>query len=401
MNNFVLNNPVKVVFGPGELSKVGQEASALGATKAMVVSYLQHEILSDALKRVEASLSEAGVTVVPFYGVSANPTLDECAEGVEKAKDAGVDLVIAVGGGSAMDSAKIIAAGMFYEHDLWMMIRDRHDASENTIEPTQALPIMCIPTLPATSSEMNPGAVVTNPDTQEKSYVFASVLFPKVAILDPELTTTLPAYQTAAGVADAISHAMESYLFSPGDTPLQDGFLESVFRTLIDNVRIVLKTPDDVTARANIQWAACMAWNGILDAGINAWAPMHQFGHVISARFNVAHGATLSMIMPSYMRYILPKRLDRLTQLATRVFDVDPMGWTDMQLASEGIDAFEAFLMEIGMPTRLSHANVPADAIDVMCDDVCRISLNADGVLNGIPTIDPDGIREIYELAKD
>jgi alcohol dehydrogenase YqhD (iron-dependent ADH family) len=400
MNNFVLNNPVKVVFGPGEVAKAGEEAAALG-TKALVVSYLKHDVLADVLKTVEASLTDAGVTPIPFYAVSANPTLDECAAGVAAAKEAGVDLVIAVGGGSAMDSAKIISAGVFYPHDLWMMIRDRHDDTENTIEPETALPLMCIPTLPATSSEMNPGAVVTNPETKEKSYVFSSVLFPKVAILDPELTCTLPAYQTAAGVADAISHAMESYLFSPGDTPLQDGFLESTFRTLIDNGRVALADPKNIVARSNIQWAACMAWNGILDAGIGAWAPMHQFGHVISARFNVAHGATLSMVMPSYMRFILPKRLDRLVPLATRVFGVCPDGKTDEQVAGEGIDAFEAFLTEIGMPTRLAHADVPADAIPTMCEDVFRISLNADGVLDGIPTIDPDGIRAIYDLAKE
>ena len=400
MNNFVLNNPVKVVFGPGEVSTIGTEAVAFGS-KALVVSYLQHDVLSGVLKGVEASLTEAGVTVVPFYAVSANPTLDECTAGVAEAKAASVDMVIAVGGGSAMDSAKIIAAGMFYEHDLWMMIRDRHDDTENTIDPTAALPLICIPTLPATSSEMNPGAVVTNPATKEKSYVFNPLLFPKVAILDPELTLTLPAYQTAAGVADAISHAMESYLFSPGDTPLQDGFLESVFRTLIDNGRLALATPGDITARSNIQWAACMAWNGLLDAGIGAWAPMHQLGHVMSAHFNVAHGATLSMVMPSYMRYILPERLDRLVPLATRVFGVCPDGKTDEQVAAEGLDAFEAFLTEIGMPTRLAHADIPADAIDTLCDDVYRISLNADGVLGGVPTVTREGIRDIYELAKE
>lgn len=399
MDNFILNNPTKIVFGPGEVATVGTEAAAFGKT-ALLVSYANADFLADLLAEIEASLAAAGVATVRFLGVSANPTLDECEAGMALAKNKGVDLIVAVGGGSAMDSAKIIAAGVYYEHDLWKMIRDRHDDTEDTINPERALPLVCVPTLPATSSEANPGAVVTNPKTKEKSYVFAPCLFPKVAILDPKLTVTLPAYQSAAGAADAISHAMESYLFSPGDTPLQDGFLESVFRTLMDNVRLVLADPNDLTARSNIQWAACMAWNGILDAGIGAWAPMHQLGHVLSAHFNVAHGASLSIVMPSYMRHILPRRLERFVPLATRVFGVDPTGKTDEQIGAEGIDAFEAFLNDIGMPTRLSHADIPADAIDMLTADVCRISLNADGVLGGVPTVTPSGIRTIYELAK-
>ena len=397
MENFIFYNPVKIVFGAGESKQTGLEAAKLGKN-ALVVSYKQHEFFEELLKDITSQLEEIGVKANVFYEVTANPTIDQVRQGVTVAKSEGVDVIIAVGGGSAMDAAKLIAAGVLYPSDPWDMIVTRHD-NVTAVAPTEALPMVMVPTLPATASEMNPGAVVTNPETEEKSYVFAECLFPKVSILDPALTTTLPAYQTACGAADAISHALESYLNAPADTPLQDGMLESVIRTTVDNAKVALAEPSNISARSNLQWSASLAWNGWCNAGVNSWAPMHQLGHPMSAKFNLAHGASLAVVMPSWMRYILPNRLERLVKFATNAMNVNPAGKTEEQIANEGIDTFEKFLKEIGVPTTLSAANIPADAIDSLVEDVRKISLNDEGTLIGRPAVDIEGVREIYNLA--
>ena len=313
MENFELYNPVKIIFGPGEVSKTGEEAAKMG-TKAMVVSYKEHDFFIDLLKRVESMLTTAGLGVVPFYEVTANPLMGQVDAAVRQCKDEDVDNVIAVGGGSAMDVAKITAAGVYYQGDLWEMIVSRHD-QEVAEPPEKALPLLMVPTLPATSSEMNCGAVVTNERTREKSYVFAECLYPQVSIVDPSLTCSLPPYQTACGAADAISHAMETYLNGVDDTPLQDRFLEGVIVTIMENVGKALEDPNDVQVRAHLQWASVVAWNGWLSAGIGGWAPMHQLGHVLSARHDVTHGASLAIVMVAWMKQLHDHRLERYVHL--------------------------------------------------------------------------------------
>jgi alcohol dehydrogenase YqhD (iron-dependent ADH family) len=330
--------------------------------------------------------------------VTANPLMSQARAGVQAAKAAGCEVVVAIGGGSAMDSAKLIAAGVFYNGDMWNMIVARHDRV-TAVGPTQALPLVMVPTLPATASEMNCGAVVTNETTKEKSYVFASCLFPKVSIVDPALTTSLGAYQTACGAADAISHALETYFNPIGDTPLQDRLIEGVILTTIDNVRKALAGPSDLPARANLQWAAIVAWNGWTYSGCYGWAPMHQFGHVLSARFNVTHGASLAIFMPAWMKHTLAANADRYAQFAERIFGVRVKGKDPRIAANRGIRLFEKFLKEIGVPTRLKHVKVRAKDIDEMVADVCRISLSADGCLGSIPKVDREGIRKVFELA--
>ncbi|MCY2931704.1 MAG: iron-containing alcohol dehydrogenase [Planctomycetota bacterium] len=404
MNNFEYANPVHVIFGPGESSRVGSEASKLGK-KALLVSYKEHAFFRALLDGVTAQMQQAGMTVTPFFEVTANPLMSQVRAGVVAAQAAGCDVVVAVGGGSAMDSAKMIAAGVLYSGDLWNMIVTRHD-HVSAVPPERALPLLMVPTLPATASEMNCGAVVTNEATHEKSYVFAGCLFPKVSIVDPALTATLPAYQTACGAADAISHALETYVNPVGDTPLQDRLIEGVILTTIENVRKALADPSDLAARANLQWSAIVAWNGWTYAGCYGWAPIHQFGHVLSARFNVTHGASLSIFMPAWMKHTLAANTQRYAQFAQRVFGVRAKGKDPQAVALRGIALFEKFLKEIGVPTRLRQAKVdgkkirlrPAD-VDAMVADVIRISTSADGCLGSIPKVDREGIRRIFELA--
>jgi alcohol dehydrogenase YqhD (iron-dependent ADH family) len=397
MENFELYNPVKIIFGPGEVSKTGEEAAKLGK-KAMVVSYREHDFFADLLKSVETMLTSAGLGVVPYYEVTANPLMGQVDAAVSLCKAEDVDLVIAVGGGSAMDVAKITAAGVQYQDDLWKMIVSRHD-QEVADPPEKALPLLMVPTLPATSSEMNCGAVVTNERTMEKSYVFAECLYPKVSIVDPSLTCSLPPFQTACGAADTISHAMETYLNGVDDTPLQDRLLEGVITTIMENVDKALEDPNNVKVRAHLQWASVIAWNGWFQAGIGGWAPMHQLGHVLSARHNVTHGASLAIVMVAWMKYLYEYRLERYVQFADRILGMDVKGNDSDAVAQAAIDQFDSFLKGIGVPTRLSDCKISENEIDPMVDDVVRISFGPDGKLNSRPPIDRKQVKAIYNLA--
>ena len=396
MDRFEFHNPVRVIFGPGEVARTAREAARLGK-KAMIVSYAEHDFLADVLADVESKLRARGVGVVPFYEVTANPTIGQARKGVEVCKSEGVDVVIGMGGGSAMDAAKIIAAGVRYEGDIWNMVYSRHD-NVTAVPPKEALPLLMVPTLPATGSEMNCCGVITNEETTEKSYAWAPCLFPTVSIVDPELTCSLGPYQTACGAADTIAHVMEFYINGQEDTPLNNRIQEAVMLTVMENVGKALADPNDVAARGHLQWASIVALNGWSQPG-DAWTPMHQIGHVLSARHDLTHGATLSIIMPAWMRHLHPKRPGRYVQFAWRIFFVAAEGRDDAEVALQAVDKFEAWLRDIGVPTRLGDVNLTAADIPQIVEDVVRVSFGADGKLNSRPPIDRDDLRTILELA--
>jgi len=397
MDSFEFFNPVRVIFGIGAVSGAGKEAARLGR-RVLLVSYRDHQFCAPLLDNISTQLTAAGLTAVPHFAVTANPLLSQVQAGVDLCRQHDIDLVLAVGGGSVMDAAKIIAAGALYPHDLWKMIKSRHDV-DISIPPCKALPLMMIPTLPATSSEMNCGAVVTNDTTVEKSYVFNEVLFAKVSLIDPALTCDLPAFQTACGAVDAISHVIESYFNCVDDTPVQDRLQEGVILAIMGLIEPVLAKPDDVQLRAGLQWAAVLAWNGWIQAGVRPGSPMHPLGHVISARHNVTHGATLAMIMPAWMKHVYRERLDRYVQFAERIFGINSENRSPEAVALEGIERFEAFLRRVGVPTRMSEVGIKADEIDAMVDDVARINFNAAGTLPSRPPVGRDGVRAVYRAA--
>ena len=396
MNKFDFYNPVKLIFGEGQISRVGREAAKLGA-KALVVSYKEHEFFADLLAKIESRLAKSDLEVATFYEVTANPTIEQVRRGVAACRDAGADLVIGVGGGSAMDAAKLIAAGALYDGDPWNMVVSRHD-NVTVVPPEKALPMMMVPTLPATGSEMNCCGVVTNEETCEKSYAWAACLYPAVSIADPALTCSLPPYQTACGAADTISHVMEFYINGLEGTPLNNYIQEGVIATVMENVPLALEDPDDIDARANLQWASIVALNGWSQPG-DAWTPMHQVGHVLSARYGLTHGASLSIVMPAWMRHLHGKRPERYVRFAERVLDIDVAGRDYADVAEEAIDTFESFIRGIGVETRLSDAAIPAGEIDAIAGDVVRISFGADGMLSSRPPVSRDDLVAILNLA--
>lgn len=397
MDKFEYYNPVRVICGLGESARVGQEAAKLGK-RALLVSYQEHGFFNTLLENIQTQLRSEGVEVETLYAITANPMLSQIRQGVELCRKHKLDLVIAVGGGSVMDAAKAIAAGVLYPHGLWKMFNSRHDVAV-AIPPEQSLPTLMVPTLPATSSEMNCIAVATNDDTAEKSYIYHEILYPNVSIIDPRLTCGLPKFQTACGAADAISHVMESYFNGTDDTPLQDRLHEGIILTIMDLVQKILRDPGNESLRMSIQWAATLAWNGWMQCGVSPLTPMHHLGHILSARHNITHGATLTIIMPAWMKHGYRHHLDRYVQFAERIFSIPTAGRDKEAVAWEAIDRFEAFLKSLELPIRLSDVDIKADEIDFMTEEAARTAFTADGVLAGRPALDRSGVKAVYTLA--
>ncbi len=365
--------------------------------KALIVSYKDHAFFSDLLQTIKGTLTKSGVQNLSFYEVTANPLISQVRDGIKLCVAEKIDLVIGVGGGSAMDAAKIIAAGALTSDDPWKMVVNRHDQMTAN-PPEEALPLIMIPTLPATGSEMNCCGVVTNEETAEKSYVWSPCLYPKLSIVDPSLTCSLPEYQTVCGAADTISHVLEFYLNGFYDADLNNRIQEGVILTVMENISKVLDDPNNIKARSQLQWASIVALNGWSQPG-DAWTPMHQLGHVLSAHYNIAHGASLSIIMPAWMKHLHTRRIETYCQFSNRIFGIDKTGKSPDELALEGISQFEFFLKKIGVPTRLSDVNILHEDIDKLTAAVVKISFNEEGKLSSRPAVDQNDIRAIFEKA--
>ena len=395
MNNFELYNPVKVLFGAGETKRIGEEAARYGK-HALIVSYSEVGFYGDLFDRIHASLSENGVAYTDCFVATANPKISEAEKAIALGKEQGVDLLIGVGGGSAMDLTKVVAAGIVYPHDIRKMIKFSH--SEDTqIPPKEALPMVMLPTLPATASEMNPTAVITDDATLRKSYVWEpACLYAKVSILDPELTLTLPAYQTACGAVDAISHVVEPFFFSDeatyGNIDLQDHMQLGVIKALYENAPKVLANPNDVQLRGMMQFSATVGLNGWLTCGVQGWTPMHQMGHVLSSHFKATHGATLACMMVAWMRYFAGKEQNqRFKKFAMAMYGTEDL--------CKAADLLEAYIRGLGVQTRISEFGVTKADLEDLTQGVVDVSFSADGTLASIPPITREEAYKIYELS--
>lgn len=396
MNSFEYYNPVRILFGAGELKKIGQEAKKLG-NKVCIVSYKNLNSLRSVISRIEKLLIDSGLDVYSFYEAEPNPEISTIARGVTFCKSNQVDLVIGVGGGSAMDAAKTIAAGIYYKGDLWNMVFSRHDHVD-AVPPIKSLPTMMIPTLPATGSEMNNCAVVSNSALKEKSYIWSTCLYPKTSIIDPELTLTLPPYQTACAAADTISHVLEIYLNGEEDSDLQHYFQEGVMRTVIDNIGKVLDNPTNISARSHLQWAATCGINGWASPG-DAWTPIHQIGHVLTSLHGVQHGASLAILMPAWMEYMHTRRPEQYYRFAKNVMQVDINGKSREEIIMEGIFRFRDFLSSIKVPQTLREENITYEHLSHIVEGVVKVSFGQDGMLKCIPPVSREDIMEVLKIA--
>lgn len=393
--NFEAYNPTRLMFGNGNLSKLGEVASRYGK-KALIVTGGNSVKRSGVFERAVGSLEAAGVAVAECSGVEPNPRITSVKRGADVARAEHCDVVIALGGGSAMDAAKVIAAAALYDGDPWDLIGH---GQENWVIPTAALPIIAVPTLAATGSEMNAGAVISNDETKVKSFVSSECLFPRVALVDPELTLSVPRDQTAYGVCDIITHVTEGYFNGVDGTPVQDRFAEGVIINTIEWGRKAVADGNDLEARAQVQWASIVALNGWVQAGVHMVPPVHMIEHALSAHHDITHGAGLAIVNPAWMRFAAKSRPQRFAQFAERVFGLAPAGKDALTLAREGIDAYVDFLREIGCPTRLSDVGIGDELFEQYARDAVLVVRDEEGRLLGRPPMSKDDIVEVLRSA--
>ena len=394
MEPFQFHNPTRIVFGPGVVEEAGEEAATIGS-HALICTGKRSAEKSGLLDRVTRLMAEAGVEVFHLKGIDPNPRITSVAEGIRLCKANGVDLVVGLGGGSAMDAAKAVAAGVFWTGELWDMLSHGQPYEP----PERALPIMMIPTLAATGSEMNRNAVITNLETTEKCAMYAPCVFPRVSLVDPSLTCTVPPLHTAYGAVDTIIHSLEPYLNGPDDVPLQDYMQEGIFLTAIEYAPRALADPNDVAVRGHLQWASILSLNHLNQAGCPGAFPLHSIEHVLSAYYDVVHAAGLAAISSAFMKHALPHRPDKYARFATRVFGVDAAGREAEDVAREGIERWVAFLKSIDCPTCLGDLGIGSDRLEEMLDTTLRNSGGPEGVINSRPPLDREGVKAVLELA--
>ena len=392
--NFEFNNPVRVVFGPGKLADLGRLAAGVG-TRVMVVIGQGSVKTVGILDRAGKSLEAAGVPYDVFEGVEPNPRISTVRRGVEAVRAFEADVVVAIGGGSVMDAAKVIAAGARLDADPWNMC---HVSHRDVVAPSAALPVITVPTLAATGSEMNCNAVITNEETSEKAAAIYPALYPVIALMDPELTLTVPKYHTAAGVVDIITHVTEGYFNALPGNPLQDRLAEGLIATTIEYGAAVVADGMNLAAREAVLWCSTVALNGWVHVGWNAPFPCHGIEHVLSAHYDISHGAGLSIVSPAWMRFVVGRRgPGKWAGFARRVMGV--LESDDTQAAIEGIDRLEAFFKSLGMPTRLCEAGIPAADIRGLAVDTIRV-FGVAGLLAGRPALSTDDIEAILNSAR-
>ncbi len=364
MKDFEWYNPTKVIFGNGAADKIGEAAKPYGE-KALLVYGTSSIKKTGLYERVMTQLQNAGISVVEFGGVKSNPVLSHVRQGIQLAKAEGVDSLIAVGGGSVIDTAKGIAVGALTDKDIW-------DFCTFKAFPEKALPIVTLVTIPASGSEMNINIVITNEETKEKFGFSSEAVCPKVSIMDPSLTFTVSKSYTAYSAADIFSHVLDAYFTSTAEwTPMQDGIAEAILRALIQSVDRIMKNPEDYDARATMMWCAPWALNRLIDSGLGATMPtLHVLEHPISALYDIAHGAGMSIIIPAWLKITSQQLPARCAQLARNVFGVAEDD--DAKAAEEGIAALKNWFDSIGAPTCFSAADISADEVDDLTETACN-----------------------------
>ncbi len=337
MENFEFQNETKIIFGKDTELKVGFEVSKY--SKKVLLHYGGGSIKKTGLyDKVVLSLKDNDIDFIELSGVRPNPRLGLVKEGIEKCREENVNFILAVGGGSVIDSAKAIAAGVNYQGNVW-------DLYEGKGELEEVIPIGVILTIPATGSETSDASIITNEEGWYKRAFADNSLRPKFAILNPELTYTLPSYQTAAGGVDIMSHVFERYFTNTKNVDLTDKLCEAVLKTMINNLPIALEEPDNYAARAEIMWSGTIAHNGLLGTGrIEDWGGSHMIAHEISGIYDLAHGgAALSIVFPAWMKYVYLSNLDKFVQYASRVWNLDVNFENIARTALEGIELTEDF----------------------------------------------------------
>ena len=389
MNDFCYCSPTRYVFGRGVENTIGKEAREHGFRKVLIVFGGGSARRSGLLDRVGKSLTEAGVEYLELGGIRPNPVDGPVYEGIRMVRESGADALIAVGGGSVIDTAKAIAAGAVYDGDFW-------DFYSGKATIAKALPLGVVLTIPAAGSEGSGNSVITKESEKRKISIRTDFwLRPKFALMNPELTYTLPAAQTFAGVADMMAHIMERYFSNTADVQTTDRVAEGVLRAIIDVAPRLVDNPSDYQARANIMWAGTLAHNGICGIGRQEDWASHGLEHELSALYGVTHGAGLAVVFPAWMEFMAAKHPAKVAQYGRRVFDVDEAD--DYAAAREGVRRLRAFFGSLGLPLTLSELGIANPDMDTL---VNRFHENKGNPAGFYYPLRPADTRAIYELMR-
>jgi len=389
MENFEFRNPTKIVFGRGTEEKVGTEAGVY--SKRVLLHFGGSSIKRSGLyDRITASLKAAGVEWIELGGVKPNPRLSLVYEGVKLCKEHKLGLVLAVGGGSVIDSAKAIAMGAVIEGDVWEFYLGKG-------APIDALPVGTVLTLPAAGSEASTGTVITKEEGWLKRAVNSELIYPRFSILNPELAFTLPKFQVACGVMDISAHLMERYFTNVKNVAFTDRLIEATLKTIIRQAPLILKNPTDYDAWSELMWAGTIAHNNLLNTGrVGDWAS-HDIEHEISGIYDVAHGAGLAVVFPAWMKHVLHQDLNRFVQWAVRVWNVEMDVFNPEAVAREGIARMEAFIHSLGIGTTLTSLGIKDDRIDEMAD---KCTDGDTRTVGNFVTLNREAVQKILRLAE-
>ena len=397
MNDFVYYSPTEFIFGRGVTDSVGSHVAARGFKRALLVYGKGSVVRTGTLDRVKKSLAVAGVEAVELAGVRPNPEVGLVREGIALARERDVDFVLPVGGGSTIDCAKAIAFGVPYGGDVW-------DFFSKKATIAACLPIACVLTIPAAGSEGSNSCVISNDELGMKSGTNSNLFRPQIAFMDPELTFTLPAYQTAAGVTDMVAHVCERYFSGTGSSSLTDNIATGIIRSLMDEAPVALSDPENYDARANIMWAGTLAHNDIAGCGLSATATgraggweSHALEHELSAfDTSITHGAGLAVVMPAWMRYVWRENPSRFLEFGQQVFGIEPVDDTDEAIedaVTATIDELQGFFAELGMPVKLGEFGIAPDDIDKLLP---TLKANKGEVFGGFKKLTMEDAKAIY-----
>ncbi len=388
MKNFEFQNPTKILFGRSAEEKVGEEVAVY--SRKILLHYGGGSIKASGLyDRVTASLKAAGITWIELGGVKPNPRLSLVQEGIRLCKEHRLGLILAVGGGSVIDSAKAIAMGSVIQGDVW-------DFFVGKGVPVDALPVGTVLTIPAAGSEASTATVITNEVGGLKRGFNSELIYPRFSILNPELAFSLPKFQVACGAVDIMAHLMERYFTNVSHVAFTDRLIEATMKTVISQAPLVMKNSQDYDAWSELMWAGTIAHNNLLDTGREGDWASHDIEHELSGMYDVAHGAGLAAVFPAWMKYVLHHDLNRFVQWSIRVWNVEMDVFHPEVVACSGIERMEAFFHTLGLGTRLADLGIQGDRIDEMAG---KCTGGDTRTVGNFVKLDREAVRKILLLA--
>ena len=391
MKNFNYYTPTEIVFGNDSESKIGYLVRRYEGTKVLIhyggKSAERSGLLNDICRQLDAE----GILYVKLGGVVPNPRLSKVYEGIELCRKEGVNHILAIGGGSVIDSAKAIAYGLAYDGDVW-------DLFDGKAEAKACYPIGVVLTIPAAGSEMSNGCVITNEVGSRKRAYNNDLARPKFAIMNPERTFSLSTYQTACGIVDIMMHTMERYFTNVTDVQLIDRISEGLLVTVKEEALKIIHDPQNYEVRANLMWAGSLSHNGLTGTGRIGDFATHKIGHELSAMFDATHGASLTAVWSSWAKYVYKTNIERFAQFAVNVFAIEPNYYNLEETALKGIEAWDQWCHQIGMPTTLKELNIipTHEQIEEMAE---KAADTGHGVIGGFMQLKKDDIIQIYQMA--